>query len=479
MFPFTSYFLRLIVRNRNPSTLLSSCVLALLISSSAGAPGFAQPPALGGFERTILAELRETKTPGAAVVVVKDGRVVFAKGFGAANAETNAPVTTETLFQTGSLTKMMTAAALVGLADEGKVELNAPVGTYLKDLNPRLARLTLHQLLSQTSGLRDLAGGDGSHDEKALAEFAEKLTGEDLLFEPGKFFSYSNIGYALAGAVLERVSQRPYADAMNERVFGPLSMNRTTFRPALAMTYPLAVGHTIDKEGRARLARPFAVNTSLAPAGYAYSSVGDFANFVLVILNNGTFRGKTIFPARTVSRLLTPHVNIPTNVFDNGKYGYGFFLQDFRGYRVAEHGGTQVGFSCEVKIVPERNFAVIVFANRDGVRLSKTVGKAFDLFLPIKSAPERKPAPPLPMTEEEMKSYVGTYANRWSMDIFMRDGRLFLRRFGAELPVTKVGNNSFSVSPAPNAPPQEFTIDRNASDEVEALRMFLWAFKKQ
>jgi CubicO group peptidase (beta-lactamase class C family) len=349
----------------------------------------------------------------------------------------------------------------------------------LKNLNPKIARLTLHQLLSQTSGLRDVAGGDGSQDEKALAEFAEGLTGEDLLFEPGKFFSYSNIGYALAGAALERVSRKPYAGAMNERVFAPLSMSRTTFRPALAMTYPLAVGHTIDKEGRAQVARPFAVNMSTAPAGYAYSSANDFANFVLVILNNGTFRDKAIFSPKTVSQLLTPHAKIPTNVFTNGNYGYGFFLQDFRGYRVAEHGGTQVGFSCEVKIVPERNFAIIVFANRDGVRLNKTVGKAFDLFLPIKSAAERKPAPPLPMTEVEMKSYVGTYANRWSMDIFIRDGKLFLRRFGAELPVTKIGNNSFSVSPAPNAPPQEFTIDSDASNQVEALRMFLWAFKKK
>lgn len=467
------------MRNRNPTTLLSSCVLAWLISFGAHASGVAQSPDFREFERAVLAELRETKTPGAAVVVVKDGRVVFAKGFGAANVETNAPVTTETLFHIGSPTKMMTAAALAGLADEGKVDLNAPVGTYLPNLNPKIARLTPHQLLSQTSGLRDVAGGDGSQDEKALAEFAGRLTAEDLLFEPGRFFSYSNIGYALAGALLERVSGKPYADAMSGRVFAPLSMNRMTFRPALAMTYPLAVGHTIDKEGRAQVARPFAVNMSLAPAGYAYSSVDDFANFVLAILNDGAFRGRTVFSAKTVSQLLTPHADIPTNVFNDGKCGYGLFLQSFRGYRVAEHGGTQVGFSSEVKIVPERNFAVIVFANRDGVRLNKTVGKAFDLFLPMRSAAERKPAPPLPMTGGEMKSYVGTYANRWAMEIFMRDGKLFLRRFGAELPVTKLGQNSFSVSPAPDAPPQEFTIDSSALNQVEAIRMFLWAFKKQ
>jgi CubicO group peptidase (beta-lactamase class C family) len=465
---------------RNAVRLFSLYVLALLISFSANSFGLAQsPPNFEEFERTILAELRETKTPGAAIVVIEDNRVVFAKGFGAANVETNAPVTTETLFHIGSLTKMMTAAVVVGLADEGKVDLNAPIGTYLKNLNPKIARLTLHRLLSQTSGLRDITGDSGSQDEKALAEFAQSLTEKDLIFEAGKYFSYSNAGYALAGAVLEKVSQKSYADEMNERVFAPLAMNRTTFRASLAMTYPLAVGHTIDKEGKAQVARPFAVNTSLAPAGYAYSNIKDFTDFVLAILDDGKFKDKTVFSAKTVSQLLTAHVEIPTNVFTGGKYGYGWFLQDFRGYRAAEHGGTQLGFASEVKIVPEGNFAVIIFANRDGVRLNKTIGKAFDLFLPIRNTIEKKSAPSLPMTTEEMQSYVGTYANRWSMDIFLRDGKLFLRRFGIELPVTKIGKNLFSVTPAPNAPEQEFTIDSDSSGKAEALRMFLWAFKKQ
>ena len=455
-------------------------ILLAFIFTQIGLASFAQTPVnFDALEQTALAELQETKTPGAAVAIVKDNRVVFVKGFGVANVETSAPLAPETLFHIGSLAKMMTAAALVSLAEEGKVDLNAPVGNYLKNLNPKIAALTLHRLLSQTSGLRDIAGETGMQDETSLAAFAASLGEKDLLFEPGKYFSYSNAGFALAGAVLEKAQGKMFADAMNERIFAPLEMSRTTFRPTQAMTYPLAVGHTIDKAGKAQVVRPFSVNTSLSPAGYVYSSVNDFANFITAVLNQGKFKEKQIFPAKTASQLLTAHVEIPTNVFNNGKYGYGFFLQNYRGYQVAEHGGTQTGFSSEVKIVAEERFAVIVFANRDAVRLNKTFAKAFDIFLPVTKSAETNAPQGITMTAAEMESYVGTYVNRWSMDIFVRDGKLYLRRFGTELPITKIGKNRFSVTPAPGAPSQEFTIDFNAARKVEALRMFLWAFKKQ
>ncbi|HEX8288888.1 MAG TPA: serine hydrolase [Pyrinomonadaceae bacterium] len=430
---------------------------------------------------TIRQELAATKTPGASVSIIKNGQVIFTESFGVANAETNSPVKPNTLFHLGSLNKMMTAAAIVSLPGEGKIKLNIPIGNYLPNLNERIARLTLHQLLSQTSGLRDEPGGGAdAQNERILAEFAVALNESDLYFEPGKYFSYSNLGYALAGAVLEKVTGKSYREAMNERVFTPLSMKRATFRPELAMTFPLAAGHTIDKEGKPQVARPFDVNASLVPAGYVYSNITDFSNFILAIMNNGKFDGKPVFAPETVRQLLTAHVGIPTNVFVNGRYGYGFFLQDFRGKMIAEHGGTQTGFSSEVKMAPAERFAVIVFANRDGARLNKTFEKAFEMFLP---APE-KPATTEPvresaMTNEEMQSYVGTYMNRWKMEIFTRDGKLFLRRFGAEIPVKKIGEGRFSVQPAPSAAAQEFTIDSGVNGKPEAIRMFIWTFKKQ
>lgn len=217
--------------------------VAQTFSPAAGRAARPQETDFAELESVALDELRETGTPGAAVAVVKGDRVVFAKGFGVASVETNAAVTTGTLFRVGSITKMLTAAALLSLAEEGKLKLDAPIGSYAKGLAPKIARITAHQLLSQTSGLKDVPGEDGLHEETAPGEFVRSLKDDDQLIAPGQAFSYSNACYALAGYLLEQLTGKPYADEMSERVFQPLGMARTTLRSTVAMAYPLALGH--------------------------------------------------------------------------------------------------------------------------------------------------------------------------------------------------------------------------------------------
>src|SRR5215510_12294558 len=126
-------------------------------------------PDFGELEKVALAELAETNTPGAAVGVVSGDRLVFVKGFGVSNVETGAPVTPDMLFRIGSTTKMFTAAALVSLAEEGKLKLDEPIGKYAQGLSPKIAGLTAHQLLSHTAGLKDGARQMyGRHDDEAL-----------------------------------------------------------------------------------------------------------------------------------------------------------------------------------------------------------------------------------------------------------------------------------------------------------------------
>lgn len=432
----------------------------------------------GSLERVAAEELAETATPGMALAVVSGDRVVFAKGIGASSVETGAAVTPDMLFQIGSLTKLLTAATLVSLAEEDKINLNRPIGDYVKGLSPKLSQVTAHQLLSQTAGLRDSPGDYGLHEESALADYARSLKDEDRLLEPGKFFSYSNAGYALAGVLIEQVGGKPYADVVSERLLIPLGMSHTTFRPTVAMTYPLANGHSASGKQKPTVVRPLAEDTRIWPAGYAYSSLNDFSRFVIALLNGGKVGGKQALPSAVVTKLLTPHADVPTNVFENGKYGYGLFIHSLGGLQVAEHGGSLPGFSCELRMAPGRRFAVIAFANRDGVRLSKTMNKAFELMLPVKAQSEIASRRAVPMTEEEMTSYTGTYSNRWAMEIFMRDGHLYLKRFGAELPITKVGVDRFSVAPAGVAQPQEFLIVPGANNKPEYIQMFIWTFKR-
>jgi hypothetical protein len=121
---------------------------------------------------------------------------------------------------------------------------------------------------------------------------------------------------------------------------------------------------------------------------------------------------------------------------------------------------------------------VIVLSNRSDNRMEKTFTRALDLLLPRVSPPAAEPRREVPMTSDEMQRYAGTYANRWSMDLFIKDGRLFLRRFGAELPVTKIGENRFSIQPEGLPQPQEFVLVPGADGRPELLQMFLWGFRR-
>ena len=139
--------------------------LAFLISL----PLLAQPtPDFGAIEQSARAELARLNVPGASIAIVRGGQVIFSKGFGTANVETGEPVRPEMLFRLGSTTKMLTATALVGLAVEDKLDLNAPIGKYIGGLPPKLSRITANQLLTHTAGIHDEAPMYGSHDDSAL-----------------------------------------------------------------------------------------------------------------------------------------------------------------------------------------------------------------------------------------------------------------------------------------------------------------------
>jgi len=456
-----------------PVLLLVSALASPLLAQSTPTPDFAE------LERTALDEMAATGTPGLAVAVIQGNRVVFARGLGVANVETGAPVTPDTLFRVGSVTKMLTAATVVTLAQEGKLSLDAPLSRKDKKLDPKLGQLTLDQLLSQTAGLPDFPGGDGhEHGDESLDRFVNWLPTRDFLLPPGAAFSYSNANYAVAGSLLSRVLGKTYADAMNEILFKPLGMTRTTLRPLVAMTYPLAVGHSISDLGKPAVLRPVADDSRLWPAGYAFSSVNDLSRFLIAVLNGGQVDGRQALRSGVAAQLLTPHIPIPTNVFKNGAYGYGFFLQDDRGLRRAEHGGELPGYGAEIRMFPERRVAVIVLMNREGVRFNKTFDKAFDLLLGPKPKEETPPPPAeLKMTPEEMADYAGSYVNRGHMELYVNDGQLFLSREGGPLPIAKIGEHRFRVTPKEGRP-QEFLIFPATESRSGYVQMFIWVYRK-
>ena len=462
-------------------------------------PSFAQRPRSDyrDLEKVVLEELKETNTPGAAVAVVRGDRVIYAKGFGISNVETGATVTPDMLFRVGSITKMLTAAVLVSLSEQAKIALDAPVGDFAKGFDPRLSRLTAHQLLSHSAGIIDYAHTCCAQDESALATEVRAYKDDHYFFaEPGRIFSYSNPSYNITGYIIQELTGKLYADAMDERLFRPLGMTRTTYRPTVAMTFPVSQGHDAAGSAKPTVVRPFVNNVGDWPSGYAYSNVSDLARFAIAFMNGGRIDGKQLLSPSLIATLSTPYVDVPFSwdvppgFFEGAKYGYGLFIQEHRGVHLLHHGGSIPGFGAFVVMVPEYRFAVIIFANRTGAILSKSLEKALELSLSLKPKRQAPPMLAVSMTLTEMESYAGTYVNgALKIELFVRNGKMFRKEFypttveqgpgrAFEVPVTKVGTNRFAFTLPGETTPAEFVLVPGSSGRPEYLHSFMEAARR-
>ena len=419
----------------------ASVAAAILFLGLTASARQAPLPDFSPLEQVVADELRNTGTPGGAVAVVLGDRVVYSRGFGIANVETNEPVRPEMLFRLGSTTKMFTAAALVTLAEQGKLDLNAPVGSYVTDINAKVGRVTADQLLSHMSGFFDEAPMFGSHDETALAKEVRSWGDARFFTEPGKIFSYSNPGYWFAGFLIEHASKQKYADQLDESIFKPLGMTSTTLRPLVAMTHPLAQGHEETPQGP-RVIRPAANNAASWPAGSIFSNVNDLSRFVIAFLNDGRIDGKQVLSPAVIRSLSTPRAKIPGG---DGSYGYGLQVAKYRGVDLVSHGGSRAGYGSSIRMVPSKKFGVIAVANRTGIGLNATAVKAMEIALPL--APRTtSAAPQTALTPADMNAYAGTYSQGpRTMDVLIRDGKLLLKQNNRETPLMKFGDQEIGT----------------------------------
>ncbi len=440
--------------------------LAILAGASVVGSQTIAPDKLAEIEKAVEAEMTATKTPGAAVAVISGDKIVFARGFGTTSVEGGAAVTADTLFRMGSTTKMFTAAAVLALVESGKVRMSAPVGTYIKDLNPKVAALSAHQLLSQSSGLRDFNPYASGHDDAALGQNI-RLWKEDVFFtEPDKIYSYSSANYWLAGYLAEELTGKPYADALAELVLRPLGMNRSTIRSFEAMTYPMALGHLASKTA-VSVVRPIDNNAAKYPGGSMYSSVNELSRFAIAMLNGGRVDGKQAIPAAIVEALQKPQFYLPGE--EKAFYGYGLLGYDDGGVRTVSHGGVSRGYGSTIFFAPDQKLAIIVLANSNGQTLPKTRRKIMELTLPLAA---EKQAPP-PADAVDLGKYAGKYSHApqtWT--IVHRDGKLFVGEEGKEFELKRTGKHEFSYDQG------QILFVANAAGEFEHIFMGLYAAKK-
>ena len=308
---------------------------------------------------SFLRKLVEVDGFSGAVLLAKDGRVLFEKAYGEANKDFGAPNRVDTKFNLGSMNKMFTAVAVAQLAEAGKLSFDDPLAKFLPDFPDKesAAKIKIKHLLTHTSGLGSYFSnerfGEGSRERfRTVDDFMELAKGETLAFEPGTKQQYSNTGFLVLGKVIEKVTGRSYFDYVREHIFKPAGMTNTDSYDLDRVNPNLAVGYEKEytDEGVRFRNNIFQHVIRGGPAGGGYSTVGDLMRFASALRS-----GKLVGDAY-VKTLLSPkpEVNSPS-------YGYGFSVSQARS--IAGHNGGFMGISADLDMHLDSGYTTAVLSN--------------------------------------------------------------------------------------------------------------------
>ena len=285
------------------------------------------------------------------VLLADRGKVVLHKGYGFADAAGRKPVTTETVFDIGSLTKQFTSAAIMKLEMAGKLSTSDPINKYLSNVPADKSEITLHHLLTHTAGLGMYSGGD--YDVAPRDETISRIFGTPLQSRPGETFSYSNPGYSLLAAIIERVSGEPYEAFLRSHLFQPAGMRMTGYRLPKWESAHLARGYMDARDRGTPLDHRWAETGpywNLFGNGGMLSTTGDLHRWAQAL------QGEEILSAGAKQKLFTPALK---------NYAYGWRVAESAHGRHISHGGdSDNGFSTNFNMYPERDAVVIVLTNR-------------------------------------------------------------------------------------------------------------------
>jgi CubicO group peptidase (beta-lactamase class C family) len=293
-----------------------------------------------------------------AVLVTKNGKVVFRGAYGLADRERKVPNRIGTRFDIGSMNKMFTATAILQLVQAGRIHLADPVGKYLPDYPNRdvATKVTIEHLLTHTGGTGNIFGPDfEAHrlELKTHDDYVKLFGGRAPLFEPGDHFDYSNYGMVLLGAVIEKVTGRSYYDYVRRKIYRPASMKRTGSEPLDVKLEGTAIGYMRTPEGRRKPSTDLMAYRGSAGGG-GFSTVVDLTNFATALMDD------ELLNAENTQLMTTGKVDMPYG----GRYAYGFEdLRESAGY--FGHGGAAPGVNGTLRIFPKSGYIVAVLSNID------------------------------------------------------------------------------------------------------------------
>jgi len=336
----------------------------------------------------IFSSLKSTNAPGAAVLVVRDGRPVFRRGYGVTDPRTLRPIQAQTNFRLASFTKQFTATAIMLLVHDGKVHYDDRLTDFFPDFPAYGKPITIRNLLDHTSGLPDyediLAAQypntpDGQipqiHDASVLKLLEQQTSAK---FPAGSKWEYNNSGYVVLGLIVEKVSGESFGQFLQDRIFAPLRMNHTlAYEKGKNEVRHRAYGHTCEKSG-CRETDQSSTSATLGDGGI-YTSIDDLAKW------DRALRDHTLLTAAEMQPALTPVEPIggPAKSPEGAavSYGFGWFLDPYRGHKRMWHDGETMGFRTTIQRFPDDDLSVIVLVNRTDVNPEELALNVADLYL--------------------------------------------------------------------------------------------------
>jgi CubicO group peptidase (beta-lactamase class C family) len=404
------------------------------------------------FDGIIPVELERADIAGATVAVVTNGTLLFAKGYGHADVETRKPVVADaTLFRPGSVSKLFVWTLVMQLVEQGRVDLDADVNTYLDFQIPGTfpQPITMRHIMTHTPGfeefLQDLFIADASQ-LKPLGEYLREHLPRRL-YPPGTVPAYSNYATALAGYIVERVSGRPFNDYAEEQIFTPLGMTRTTFRQPLPAGWEesMSSGYTLASEER----KPFEV-VGAFPAGSVSTTATDMARFMLAHLGEGAVGDNRLLKPETIHMMHARHFGMSDDM--NGM-ALGFYEESRNGWRIIGHGGDTQTFHSDLHLIPDADLGFFISFNSTGrfdVLPRTTIWRKFlDRYFPDRRGPTD--AMPNPSSQQVSGYYMSS----------RRADSTLLRTLGIanEVRITRTGDGSIQADALNgiNGKPMTFT----------------------
>lgn len=306
-------------------------------------------------------QMQAQQIPGVALAVVKDGKIVLARGYGLANVEHQVPVKPETIFQSGSTGKQFTATAVMMLVEEGKLSLEDKITKYFPDAPESWNNITIRHLLTHTSGMTDYPDDFDLRRDYTEDELLQRIKTIPLAFQSGEKWSYSNLAYVTLGILIHKVSGKFYGDFLQERVFKPLEMSTARIISEADIVPNRAAGYRVVN-GQLKNQDWVSPSLNTTADGALYLSVYDMAKWDAALYT------EKLLKRTSLEQMWTP---VKLNSGKTFPYGFGWGLPNVRGHRVIEHGGSWQGFKAQISRYVDDKLTIILFANQTRANQAK------------------------------------------------------------------------------------------------------------